>query len=370
MKAIHRLPILLQIILLLTSCDDMHNKVEPTPTFKETTDLYILCEGLVNMNNSTLVHYSVKDSVIDKDYFTTKNGRGLGDTANDLKSYGSKIYIVVAVSSQIEVIDAETGISLKRIPLFSENGIPREPRTITFYKEKAYVCCFDNTVIRIDTTTLQPDGIVTVGRNPDGICAVNNKLYVSNSGGLNYPNYDNTVSVIDIPTFQEIKKIEVSINPYTIAADKYGDVYVASRGDYGIGKYCLQRIDSQTDQLIETFDEEVLNFCISGDLAYLYNYDYTLQTSWIKVMNVRTEEIIRENFITDGTQITTPYGISANEETGDVYVTDAYDFMVTGDIACFGADGKLKYKAKNIGLNPSHVIPINKVKENETNTKN
>lgn len=366
MKTTFRLLLLLQIIHVFTACDDLHSKVEPTPTLKETTDLYILCEGLINMNNSTLVHYSVKDTLIDKDYFTTKNGRGLGDTANDLKLYGSKIYIVVNVSSQVEVIDAETGISQKRIPLFSENGVPREPRCIAFYEDKAYVCCFDNTVVRIDTATLQTDAIVTVGRNPDGICATNNKLYVSNSGGLSYPNYDNTVSVIDITTFQEIKKIEVSINPYTIAADKYGDVYVASRGDYGIGKYCLQRIDSRTDQLIETFDEEVLNFCISGDLAYLYNYDYTYQTSWIKVMNVRTEEIVRDNFITDGTQITTPYGISTNEETGDVYITDAYDFMVTGDVACFGADGKLKYKAEDVGLNPNHVVPINRVKENNT----
>lgn len=367
MKQIFRLTILFAITLTTFSCDDMQNNVDPPLPTIETSELYILCEGLAYMNNSTLAHYSAADSTLDKDYFTTQNGRGLGDTANDIKLYGSKIYMVVNVSSQIEIIDAQTGKSLRRIPLVSQSGVPRQPRYITFDKDKAYVCCFDNTVIRIDTTTLEQDGVTTVGRNPDGICVANNKIYVSNSGGLDYPDYDNTVSVIDIPTFKEIKKIEVSINPYTIEADRYGDVYVASRGDYGIGKYCLQRIDSRTDQLIETYDLEVLNFYISGDYAYLYNYDYSEKTNWLKVFNVKTEQIERENFITDDTQITTPYGISVNPATGDVYITDAYDFMVTGDVICFSKEGKMKYRLDDVGLNPNHIISINRTETTNQN---
>ena len=70
--------------------------------------------------------------------------------------------------------------------MLTENGNPREPRYIAFHKEKAYVCSYDGTVARIDTASLAIDAMTTVGRNPDGICVQDDKLYVSNSGGLDH----------------------------------------------------------------------------------------------------------------------------------------------------------------------------------------
>ena len=119
--------------------------------------------------------------------------------------YGNKIYIVVNVSSTVEVIDFTTGKSIRQIQMLRDNGSSRQPRSIAFDKDKAYVCSFDGTVARIDTTSLEIEAIITAGRNPDDICVQNNKLYVSNSGSLDYsgPGVDNTVSVIDITTFKE-----------------------------------------------------------------------------------------------------------------------------------------------------------------------
>jgi len=39
--------------------------------------------------------------------------------------------------------------------LATDNGSSRQPRHIAFYENKAYVCSFDGTVARIDTTSLQ-----------------------------------------------------------------------------------------------------------------------------------------------------------------------------------------------------------------------
>ena len=102
-----------------------------------TSEMYVLNEGLFNLNNSTLMRYSFKDSRMDMNYFRSLNRRGLGDTANDMAIYGEKLYIVVNVSSQIEVIDLQSGLSLKQIPMLTENGSSRQPRFITFHKDKA-----------------------------------------------------------------------------------------------------------------------------------------------------------------------------------------------------------------------------------------
>lgn len=345
---------------MIYSCDDLDDVTDGpggnVPPDTGTAEFYVLSEGLFNLNNSSLLRYTFHDSKSVTDYFRQVNRRGLGDTANDIAIYGSKMYIVVNVSSQLEVVDLHTGLSVKRIPFLTENGSSRQPRYITFNRNKAYVCSFDGTVARVDTTSLEIESVIRAGRNPDGICVQNNKLYVSNSGGLDNPNYDRTVSVIDINTFTEIKKIDVGLNPGKIRADKYGDVYVVSRGSITDGNYKFVRIDSRTDDVVQAINEPVLNFTIHENLAYLYNYDYTTKTSWIKVFDVESETVIRENFITDGTSITTPYGINVNPYNGNVYITDAYNYTVNGDVLCFDPQGRLLFRVNNIGINPNTVV--------------
>ncbi len=50
-----------------------------------------------------------------------------------------------------------------------------------------------------------------------------------NSGGYRVPNYDRTVSVIDLKLFTEEKKIDVAITFHRIQPDNYGNLYVFPR---------------------------------------------------------------------------------------------------------------------------------------------
>ena len=356
----------LPLLLLLNACDDMEDKpftssdITGDPTETDTAELYALCEGLFNQNNSSLMRFSFNNQRMVRNYFKTINHRGLGDTANDLAIYGSKIYIVANVSSTIEIVDFQTGNSLKQIQMLTENGNPREPRYIAFHKEKAYVCSYDGTVARIDTASLTIDAMTTVGRNPDGICVQDDKLYVSNSGGLDHASglgVDNTVSVVDIATFKETDKIIVGPKPGKIIADtKEKVVYVATRGeDVEAGDYNFAKIDCRT-KVVTHYNERVQNFAIDGEIAYLYNYNYSTQTASIKTFNLKTGETVRKNFITDGTNISTPYGINVNPYSGNIYITDAYDYTVYGDLLCFNQQGQLLFRLNNIGLNPNTIV--------------
>jgi len=365
-KTLRFFAVKLCILFLFLAC-----KKEPTAPIKiptildtsiQTTGMYILNEGLFNMNNATLSYYNFSDSTITNDYFKQQNGRQLGDIGNDLEIYGGKMYIVVSTSSQLEIVDVLTGKSIKRIAIFDGNK-PRQPRKIAFCKNKAFLCSFDGTVEVIDTTNLIIEKVINVGRNPDGVAVVGNKIYVSNSGGLDNPNYDKTVSVIDYNTLSEIKKIPVLINPTYMATDNYGDVYVVSRGNYDNVKMRLQIIDSKTDTVKKTFNDfEALNLTIKGDTAYVYYYDFTSGSgSKILLLNVKDETIIRQNFITDNTKIETVYGIAVQPTSGDVFITDAHSFTNTGEVLCFSSEGKKKYSFK-AGLNPSYMGFVNVAK--------
>ena len=360
--------------LFFIACDDLEDKPSIVPesngdVFETgTAEMYILSEGLFNQNNSSLARYSFNRQRCTNNYFSANNQRGLGDTANDIAIYGNKIYVVVNVSSTVEVIDFPTGKSIRQISMLRDNGSSRQPRAIAFDKDKAYVCSYDGTVARIDTTSLEIEEIVTVGRNAEDICIQNGKLYVSNSGGLDYsgPGVDTTVSVIDITTFKETKKIEVGPNPGKILPGLEEAVYVVTRGtDIEAGDYHLVKIDSRTDAAATTYDEKVLSFAIDGPIAYLYTYDYQTKDSAIKVFDLNAGTVIRDNFITDGTAIQTPFSIQLNPFSGNVYITEAYNYTVKGDVLCFNQQGQLQYRLNDIGLNPNTVVFSDKASQNE-----
>ncbi len=357
MKRISYILLALLLAIGLYSCDDLMDKDEipggEVPPEAETAELYILNEGLFNLNNSSLTRHTFADNRTITNYFLTLNHRGLGDTANDMGIYGSKLYVVINVSSIIEVIDLRSGLSLKQIPLRTNNGSSRQPRSIAFHEDKAYVCSFDGSVAKIDTTSLTIDGVVNAGRNPDGICVQNGKLYVSNSGGLDAGSIgvDHTISIINTSMFSKIKDLEVGPNPGKILAGPDGSVLVVTRGaDIAQGDYHLVQINSHTDEVEWTSNEKVLNFAINEHLAYLYNYNYSTQSASFKVLNLNTREM--SNFITDGTKINTPYCIQVNPFNGNVYITDAYSYVVKGDVLCFNPQGELQYRLNGVGMNP------------------
>jgi len=322
----------------------------PTPVDAQIEGLYILNEGLFQQNNSTISYYDFATEAFHADLFLEVNQRGLGDTGNDLKQYGSKLYCVVNNSHRVEVMDFSTAKSIKVISLPGKS-----PRSIAFYQNKAFVSCFDGDVVRIDTTTLEVEMTAHSGNNPEGLCVCNGKLYVANSGGLNNPNYDNTVSVFDASTLTLLNTVEVGINPYRIlASDDQQHVYVCTRGDYGQQCGTLVRIDANTDQVNKTW-QNVQNFTLFHDKAYVYEVDYSANSNPIKVIDLNNPDAEATLFISDGTTIQMPYCIAVNPLNEDVYITEAYNFTVTGDVYCFDKDGKKKYSF-SAGLNPSAIV--------------
>ena len=140
------------LIAFVVSCKK-DDKPVPVPP-KVTTGVYVLSEGSFNGNNTTLTYYNFSNSTPVTDFYQTANGSGLGDTGNDMIIYGSKMYIVMNVSSYLEVDDALTAKSIKKIDLKNPSSQPRTPRFIVAYKNKVFVSCWDGTVAVVDTTAL------------------------------------------------------------------------------------------------------------------------------------------------------------------------------------------------------------------------
>jgi YVTN family beta-propeller protein len=332
----------------LSSCHKDKNDVTPTTPTAQVAGVYVLNQG---GSTGSITYYDYTTKVTTPDVFTTANGKGVGNLPNDLKIYGSKMYIVVDKSKVINVVNPKTAKLITQIS-FGDS----EPRSIAFYKNNAFVTSYDGTVAVIDTAALTISKHITVGSYPEQLVVSNGKLYVANSGGLAVT-YDKTVSVIDLSTLAVTKTINVIINPVAIAADNYGHVYVISNGDYNTVLPGISIIDNTTDATISQTTVDVgygSPFIVSGDNGY-----YLSSGGKVVVYNTKTQAISSANFITDGTKVTTAYGLNANSTTGEVFVTDAKDYVSNGSLYAFDKTGKIEYTI-TVGINPANIVFVNK----------
>lgn len=334
--------------------------------------MYVLNEGNNGSNKAQLDFFNFRNAFYIRDVFTGYNPevvKGLGDTGNDVQVYKGRVFTVVNGSHKVEIMNANT---VKRI---AKVDIPN-CRYIAFSGNCAYVTSYVATdkknlpdqkgaLYRIDLDTYTVTGEVEVGYQPEQLVILDGKAYVANSGGyrsLNGHDYDNTVSVVDLKSMKVEYSIEVAINLSRMAADKNGAIWVSSLGNYTDVKsklYCLEKKDGKY-AVATSIDKPVANMTVSGDYIYVMGTEYdpvnwAPTTSYYKV-NVNTRSIESDKFITDGTEsgITYPYGLSVNPENGDIYLTDAKDFVSSGTLHCYSKEGKLKWSVRT-GDVPAHI---------------
>jgi len=343
------------IILALSACrkDDpiIPEVVEPLPPQTVTTieGFYLLNEGNMNMNKASLDYYDYASGTYRRNVYGQANPEatlGLGDVGNDIGIYGSKLYAVINCSNKLEVMDVKTTKRLKVIDV-------KNCRYVTFAHGKAYVSVYDSEVqvgevspngfvAEIDTATLTITRTVQVGRQPEEMAAVGDKLYVANSGGYSPPNYERTVTVIDLNTFTKIKDIDVAINLHRMKADNYGDLYVSTRGDDFNVPTKLFVIDTQTDAVKNTFDIACTNLTISGDTAYIIGSELNSTAYIYSMINVKTETLLEGSFLPKAVSdaIKMPYCIAVDPFSKNIYITDALDYVSPGKLYCIDNEGK------------------------------
>ena len=284
---------------------------------------------------------------VKKNIFETVNKQGLGETANDMIKVNGLLYAAIDGSACVTVIDASTGILKKIIPITDSRGVNREPRHLAYYNDNVYVTCFDGSLVRISVSSNTVTGTVnTQGRNPEGIAVLSGKIYVANSGGLSYPNYDNTVSVIDEVSFTVEKLIPVMDNPQTVKAYK-NSVYVLSTGDY-TKTYRLTVI--KNGEKTDSLDINMTDFMFFNDCLYYVYKPFTSSNTVLNKINVNDLHSQPVAFAQVPSNLATPYRIC--EQNGIIYVCDNKNATTSGEVFAFDdASGLLYSFPTSVGPN-------------------
>lgn len=327
---------------------------------------FLLNEGNMGSNKCTLDFFDAVTGRYKRNIFPSRNPnvvKELGDVGNDLAIYGSKLYAVVNCSHLVEVMDVRTARHLAQIDITN-------CRYITFHDGKAYVSSYagpiqispekrPGKVVEVDTATYAVTREVVVGYQPEELVITDGKLYVANSGGYQYPEYDRTISVVDLETFQVTDTIDVAVNLHRMELASDGLIYVSSRGNYyGLGSDVYQ-VDPKQKKVVGKLGVPANEMTLCGDSLYLISSGWSYETERYEpsyvLYDTKKHEIVNQNFITDGTdrEITIPYGLAVHPVSREFYVTDATDYVTPGYLYCFTPEGKKKWKVRT-GDIPAH----------------
>ena len=385
MKIQHILPVVLTFAVLCHACrkDEIvvpsEYELLPVPVRTEASfapnepiGMYLLNEGNMGSNKASIDYVDFVNGYYIRNLYAERNPtviKELGDVGNDMQIYGSKLYAVINCSHKVEVMDARTCVRIGQI------DIPN-CRYIRFSRGKAYVSAYVGpvsinpdaqlgAVFEVDTATLTVTREVSVGYQPDELDILGEYIYVANSGGYRVPNYDYTVSVVERYGMKQVQKIPVGINLHRLRKDRHNRLWVSSRGDYGQippALHLLERKNSTSKEMAvtDTFHIPCSEFVIAGDSLYFYGVSWNSQTESNHVsygiFNIATKTLSASSFITDGTEkdIKIPYGIAVNLYNGDIFVTDAKNYVSSGVLHCYGKNGRKKWSVRT-GDIPAHM---------------
>lgn len=330
---------------------------------------YVLNSGTEIKNVCSLDYYDYEERFYIRDFFKYANSAeesDIGELGNDLAVYSDKLWAVIFGSGVVKVMDAGTARLLKTIEI---PGC----RNIVFGGDYAYVSSYADAtrdacdrlgyVAKIDLQSLEIVDVCNVGYQPEEMAIAKGKLYVANSGCYRERDYEHSVSVIDLATFDVIDRIDVAINLHHVRLDSYGKLWVSSRGDYYDEHPRLFCIDTDSDMVIDIIpDLPCSNFDICGDSLYvcnniMNNFSFSFEPIYA-ILDVTTHEIVSDMFIKDGseTELNSTNSIAVNPDTREILITDVKD-DVPGTVLCYSPEGVLQWSVY-AGISPSRIVFI------------
>lgn len=343
--------------LVLASCEPVNYGDDDVPVVS-APDVFILCEGLWQANNADISAYKSDSLTCTSEYYLKQNGQYLGDTGQDILYHEGHLYVSVYGSSYVAKLDLE-GRELLRRPFSSEEG---QPRYLVADGGFLYVTLYSGRVAKLRTSDLSVVDYAPVGRNPEDIVLHDGRLLVANSGWGS----GNTVTVIDVPTFDSITSITVECNPqqFVVAGDS---VFLLANGQYDENWNCdypVQHVDVATGE-VRTITHATHAVAHEGTL-YLCNST----TNWVTYETVN-------NFFTYDVATATMGGVFLHGDTDEVYSNSVYmmevnprngdlfiglagkKFVSSGMIHRFNSEGCHIHRFDVGGANPNQAAFVN-----------
>ena len=334
-----------------------------TPVNPKALDLgsgvFVLNEGNFQFSNASLSFYDIDADTVGNNLFYRVNDAPLGDVAESMALVDGKLYIVVNNSNLIYKVDATTMVCDTTKPFkLTDFYSPREMHVVA--PNKAYVSDLIGTNLWIiNPREMTHTGTVAMGNTTEKMLQVGNELYVSNWSYyyINAYSHDsyNTVQVVDLNNDVKVADVEVGKEPNTMVADKNGHVWVLCEGatwEADGENPTLWEIDPMLKSATKRYEFEgtamIMKANAYGTALYVF---YNEEVRRFDIATLALSESFRIVAPEGGTF----YNMAVNPQNGELYVTDAKNYMMNGTVYRYTEDGVL-LSSFEAGIIPSAML--------------
>lgn len=353
MKNLKVIAMALIAVLAFAACENDDPEVPIDPVL--SNEVLILNNGNFNSNDANILGYNIETEACVPTFFAATNSRNLGDLGQDIVATENGDFYIAVNGSQV-VFVTDHNLKIKAEIVATEGGAKLSPRYFCVVGDKVYVTYYEGYLGEINT---KDNSVRTtpVGNSPEGVAYAGGKLYVANSGGALYPNFEQTVSVVDAKSFKEEKRIDVNLNPQMVVAAPDGKtLYVNSFGNYGDVPAKLQSVSVATGEVRDLEYTDVKGIA-AGPADNLLVTTGSYNELWQVTGTINKYDMKQGapagKFVDDA--FVNYYSISYSN--GLVFVGIS-DYMTNGDVLIYDEQGTLLRKIDAQGLNPQKGIRL------------
>lgn len=346
--------LLAALSLVLFSCKP-DNPVNPNE-YNLGSGVFVLNEGNFQFSNASLSFYDpIADTVVNNLFYKVNNAP-LGDVAQSMAMAEGKLYILVNNSNYIYKVDANSLVCDTTKPFkLTDFYSPREMHIVA--PNKAYVSDLMGTGLWIvNPQDMTHNGSIEMGKSTEKMVQVGNELYVSNWSNYYVPGMEkNSVQVVDIINDVKVAEIQVGKEPNCMAVDHDNHVWVLCEGatwEIDGENPSLWEIDPMLKSATKRYEFNgsamILKANASGTALFLFF------NNEVRRFDLATLTL-SETFSIAAPEGGTFYNMAVNPANGDIYVTDAKNYLMNGTVYRYSEDG-VKLSSFEAGTIPSAML--------------
>lgn len=292
--------------------------------------VYITNEGNFQFGNAAVSYFEkgLTDAV--PDLFEPANNRPLGDVCQSMFFFNGLAYLVINNSNKIEVVDANSFVSLATITDFNS---PRYFLPVS--NSKAYVTdLYDNAISIVDLSANKRIGEIPCNGWTEELALAYGKVFVTNRER-------NQLYIINTLNDQITDSITIGFGANSIVEDRNGKLWVLCSGSeskaINAGLYRINPINN-TIEMTFSFSNSSnrpyrLDINGTNDTLYYLDSEGVFQLP-INAVSLPTNAII----LSEGRNL---YGLGINPNTKEILVADAIDYVQRGRIYVYQPNGTL-----------------------------
>lgn len=333
--------LVIHCIFIFTSCEE--NTLSPglKNEFSQK-GVFIVNEGNLGYGNASLSYYEPDSLLSSNSIFHKTNNFPVGDALQSLKIKDSLGFLCISNSGKIIVFNTKNFQHIHTLGGFIA------PRYLEFLPNgKAIVSdLYSKKLTIIDLDEYLISSTLSLGASSEQMLLSGKDLFITSWS------FNNKLYKVDAENLTLVDSLETGVQPNSIVEDINGFLWVLSDGGYkgnpfGHQKASLIKIDPTSFSIIKELDFRDLNsspseLCLGPGGEYLYFLDSGAgsqdENKGIFRMSVSATELPLKPIIEEGKRLL--YGLGIDPENGDVYCSDAKDYLQKGTIYRYNSEGE------------------------------